>query len=116
VLTACYGVFAAGFMCLLGSLLVGEERADAFSNVTAMAIGLAGGGAFPAQQLPVFLREYVTPWLPNFWYARALQELSAGNADVAWGGAALGSLALGLVAGLVAAWRLQRRLEQGKGA
>lgn len=115
-LTACYGVFAAGFMCLLGSLLVGEERADAFSNVIAMAVGLAGGGAFPAQQLPGFLREYVTPWLPNHWYARVLHELLRGDSEVAWSGVAAGSLALGLAAGLVAAWVLRRRLEQGKGA
>lgn len=116
VLTAGYGVFAGGFMCLLGSLLVGEERADAFSNVTAMALGLAGGGAFPAQQLPAFLREYVTPWLPNYWYARVLQELSLGNTQVAWGAVALGLLGLGLVAALAAAWLLQRRLERGGGA
>ena len=115
-LTACYAVFAAGFMCLLGSLLVGEERADAFSNVTAMAIGLAGGGAFPAQQLPAFLRDYVTPWLPNHWYTQALQEIAAGNAGVPWGGSALLSLALGLVAALAAAWLLQRRIERGGGA
>lgn len=116
VLTACYAVFAAGFMCLLGSLLVGEERADAFSNVTAMAMGLAGGGAFPAQQLPAFLRDYVTPWLPNHWYAEALQELALGNAGVAWGGSALLSLALGLAAAAAAAGLLQRRIQQGRGA
>jgi hypothetical protein len=116
VLTACYAVFAAGLMCLLGSVLVGEERADAFSNVTAMAIGLAGGGAFPAQQLPAFLRDYITPWLPNHWYTQALQEIAFGNAGIAWSGTALLSLALGLAAALAAAWLLQRRIELGRGA
>jgi len=44
-LTAGYAVFAAGLTCLLGAVLVGEERADAFSNLIAMVLGLAGGGA-----------------------------------------------------------------------
>lgn len=115
-LTACYAVFAAGLTSLLGALLVGEERADAFSNLIAMALGLAEGGAFPAQQLPTFLRDHLTPWLPNHWYAETLQQLLLGGAPVPWGGTASLTFALGVAATGTAAWLLRRRVEQGKGA
>ena len=112
-LTAAYAVFAAGLTCLLGAVLVGEERADAFSNLIAMSLGLAGGGAFPAQQLPTFLRDYITPWLPNHWYAENLQQLLLGVAPVPWGATAWLTLALGVTATGAAAWLLQRRVERG---
>ncbi|MBE7503659.1 MAG: ABC transporter permease [Verrucomicrobiales bacterium] len=115
-LSASYCVFAAGFMCFLGALVAGEERADAFANVIAMAVGLAGGGAFPAQQLPGFLRDYVTPWLPNHWFTKSLHDLLFSPAPVAWGGVAVGMLVLGAGLAGLAAWRLQRRLEKGQGA
>jgi hypothetical protein len=115
-LSSSYCVFAAGFMCFLGALVAGEEKAEAFANGIAMAVGLAGGGAFPAQQLPAFLRDYVTPWLPNHWFTNSLQELLFSPVPATWGGVAVGMLLLGAGLAALAAWVLQRRLEKGQGA
>jgi hypothetical protein len=109
-----YCIFASGFMALLGVWFVGEEKADAFANVTAMGVGLAGGGAFPSQQLPGFVRDYLTPWLPNHWFTETIRQLLFGDTLPAWGAVAGRSLVLGLALAAVSAWLLQRRLERGE--
>jgi hypothetical protein len=111
-LTTGYCVFAAGFTALLGVVVINEERGDAFGNVAAMAVGLAGGGAFPAQQLPALLREHVSPWLPNYWFTETVHAVSLGSGEVAWAVVAIKTLALGLGLVVVAAWLLRRRLER----
>lgn len=107
-----YCVFAAGFTALLGAAIVNEERGEAFGNVAAMALGLAGGGAFPAQQLPALLRDHVSPWLPNYWFTETVRMLTAGDGVVAWVPVLVKTLVLGVGLAAAAAWLLQRRLER----
>jgi ABC-type uncharacterized transport system permease subunit len=111
-LTVGYSVFAAGFTALLGAAIVNEDRGDAFGNVAAMAVGLAGGGAFPAQQLPALLRDHVSPWLPNYWFTETLRALTLGEGQIAWSPVLLKTLLLGVALAVAAAWLLQRRLER----
>jgi len=111
-LTFSYCVFAAGFTALLGAAIVNEERGDAFGNIAAMAVGLAGGGAFPAQQLPAFLRDHVSPWLPNYWFTETIRALTLGDGQVAWAMVVLKTLVLGVGLAVAAAWWLRRRLER----
>ena len=67
LLTTGYCLFASGLMTLVPVLLGDQRNAQAFGNIIAMGLGLAGGSAFPARQLPAFIRNYVTPVLPNSW-------------------------------------------------
>jgi ABC-type transport system involved in cytochrome c biogenesis permease component len=84
-LTVGYTAFAAGLMAVIVALVPDERRAGAFTAITGMALGLAGGCAFPPQQLPAFLRQHITPFLPSFWYADTVRNLEFGTTTVPWG-------------------------------
>jgi hypothetical protein len=68
-----YACFAACLMTVCVALVPDERRANVLNNIVGMVLGLAGGCAFPAQQLPAFLREHITPWLPTSWFTKTLQ-------------------------------------------
>ncbi len=112
-LGAAYCLFACGFMALVVALARTQQRADVVCNLTGMVLGLAGGCAFPVQQLPAFIREHISPWMPPYWFAEAVRNLEFGDGSTSWVGWGLlmGGLGLGLMG--VAAWMLRRRLEAG---
>jgi ABC-type multidrug transport system permease subunit len=84
VMTSGYAAFAAGLMALLTALMPGDRRTDALYSIVGMALGLAGGCAFPPQQLPTFLRDHITPLLPSFWFADTVRSLEFGSGTVSW--------------------------------
>jgi ABC-type multidrug transport system permease subunit len=84
LLALAYAGFAASLMAFLTALLPGERRGDAIYSIVGMALGLAGGCAFPPQQLPTFLREHITPLLPSFWFTDTVRSLEFGSGTVSW--------------------------------
>lgn len=113
VLTLGVALFGAGLMSALASLLPGERRADQLNAMVAMILGLASGCTFPAQSLPVFLRDHVTPWLPQFWYIEAVRASQSADAGWPWPTVTARLALIGLVLALFAAWRLRARLAKG---
>lgn len=108
-----FAAFGAGFAALFAALVPDARRADALSNLVAMALGLAGGCAFPPQSLPVFLREHLSPLLPTAWLAEGIRELEFGGAPVNWPMILLRLVAVaGVLLGL-AAWQFRRRFARG---
>lgn len=107
-----YALFAVGFMMLLAAFAQNERRADAVGNVTAMALGLVGGCAFPAESLPTFMREHLTPLMPPNWFVEAIRGLQFRD-EAAWAQATFSLAALGIVLVGVAAWLLGHKLRQG---
>jgi ABC-2 type transport system permease protein len=107
-----YVGFAVGLMLLLAAFAQNERRADAVGNAVAMALGLVGGCAFPADTLPTFLREHVTPLMPPNWFAEAIRGLQSGDGP-AWADAAGALVGLGVLLAGVAAWVLERKLRKG---
>ncbi len=108
-------VFSGGLMAALNAWVGGEKRADVINTMVGMGLGMAGGCAFPAESLPAFLRNHVTPWLPPNWFLEAVRGTQIeGYPAGEWPGLTLRMLGLGLVLTVLAAWRLQRNL--GKGA
>jgi len=57
------------------ALMPDERRSAVLSNLAGMGLGLMGGCAFPPQQLPAFLRDYITPHLPSYWFVDAMRGL-----------------------------------------
>lgn len=113
VLIGAYAVFAAGFMAAVTALAGSEKRADTLNTVVAMSLGLVGGCMFPRDQLPAFIGQQLTPWMPTHWFAAAVRALQMDNDSVSWSGAAALLGGLGVALGVVAAWVLQRQLERG---
>jgi len=83
-LTFGYMCFVAALFAVLVALVPDERRAGVLNNIASMALGLAGGCAFPPRQLPEFLRDHITPLLPSYWYAETLRNLECGSANAPW--------------------------------
>jgi ABC-2 type transport system permease protein len=113
VLTLGYGCFVAPLMALLAALVPDERRAAVLNNLAGMGLGIAGGCAFPPQQLPAFLRDHITPLLPSFWFADAGRNLALGDMSAGWHWAALKLAGLGLVLVGMAALLFRRRFQKG---
>ena len=112
-LIAGYVSFAAGLFALLVALVPDERRAAVLNNIAGMLLGLAGGCAFPPDQLPTFLRHQLTPHLPSFWFVNTARNLQAGVAGVAWGLVTLELIGLGAVLTGLAVWLFHRRFKKG---
>lgn len=113
VLTLAYAAFAAGLMATLAAVLTDERAANVLNNIAGMALGLAGGCAFPPQQLPAFLREHVTPLLPSYWFCDTVRNLEFGSAPVPWLVVALKLAVTGAVFIGIAALLFRRRFKAG---
>jgi hypothetical protein len=113
VLVAAYGLFGAGLMGAVAALAGQERRADMLNNLVVMALSLAGGCMFPPEQLPGFVRDHFTPFLPTAWFVSAARAVQFGDAHLVWLGAALKLGVLGLVLIVLTAWLFGRRLEKG---
>lgn len=85
VLTLGYACLSAGLMALLVAIMPDERRANVLNNIVGMGLGLAGGCAFPPEQLPTFLRAHVTPLLPSYWYVNTVRRLEFGQTGIGWG-------------------------------
>ncbi|MFN0067570.1 MAG: ABC transporter permease [Limisphaerales bacterium] len=110
--TLAYALAAAGVGAALAALAGSERRAEVLNTAVVMGLGLAGGSAFPSNALPAFLRDNVTPLLPNAWFIEAVRALQFGG-DASWTLAAAKLAGLGAVLIAFAAWRLGRQLETG---
>ena len=112
-LTAGYAGFMAAWFAVLAAILPDERRAAVLTSLTGMALGLVGGCAFPPAQLPGFLRDHVTPWMPSFWFADTARNLQSGGAAVAWVGVALQLAAVSLGLAALATFLFRRRFNAG---
>ncbi len=86
MLALCFGYacFVAALFASLVAVVPDERRAGVLNTIVGMAFGLAGGCAFPPQQLPAFLREHISTQLPSYWFAETLRNLECGSGDAPW--------------------------------
>lgn len=113
LLSASFVFFAAGFMAFLAALARKEERADAMNSMLILAIAFVGGSFFPPQQLPVFLREHISPLMPNYWFVESVRNLQSGSGSFDWTTGLLLLSAGGLVMVVAASALLNRFLMKG---
>jgi len=112
-LIAGYSCFVAALFAVLVALVPDERRASALNNIAGMALGLAGGCAFPRQQLPVFVRDHITPWMPSYWFADAARSMQSGAGQNPWGATLFQLLLSAAILTAVAAWLFRRKFRIG---
>jgi len=114
-LTFGYACFAASLMAVLVTLVSDERHAGALNNIVGMALGLAGGCAFPPQQLPAFLREHITPLLPSYWFAETVRSLQSGSVSILWVPVVLKLVGLSALLIAMAAFLVRRQFKGRSG-
>jgi ABC-type multidrug transport system permease subunit len=107
-----YAGFAAGLMAVLTALVADERLVNTLNTILGMALGLAGGCAFPPQNLPAFLREHVSPLLPTWWFAETVRNLEFGNSPP-WVLVTLKFAGVSVALIALAAWLFRRRFKSG---
>jgi hypothetical protein len=112
-LTVAYCWFAAAFMTVMVAVVRDERRAAAFNSIAGMILGIAGGCAFPPDQLPVFLREHITPLMPSFWYVVEMRALQSGATEVNWLPPLVRLAVAGAILTVLATAMFRRRLRTG---
>jgi len=109
-----YAGFVAGLSATLVALVTDERRAAVLNNVAGMGIGIIGGCAFPARNLPAFLREQLTPLIPSNWFVETARHLQSGDPAAAGWGWVLCKLILGgVVLTALAAVLFRRKFKVG---
>jgi len=116
LLLLAYSLFAAGFMASVTALAGAERRADTLNTIVAMGLGLVGGCMFPREQLPAFIGQQLTPWMPTHWFAATARALHTGETTLSWTNTVLLLAAIGVALMALAAWVFQRRLQKGTGS
>lgn len=79
-----FGLFASGFTAFLAAIARKEERADMMNSIVILGISFIGGSLFPVEQLPAFLRENVSPFLPNYWFIQSIHFVQFGSNQHHW--------------------------------
>ncbi len=112
-LTLGYAGFAAGLMTVLVALISDERSANALTNIIGMALSIAGGCAFPLQQLPAFLRNHVCPLLPTYWFVETVRGVEFGDPGTPWPLVLLKFIGLSALLIGLAAFLFRRRFKTG---
>ena len=108
-----YACFAAAFYAVLVALMPDERRAAVLNSLAGLGLGMLGGCAFPPQQLPAFIRGYITPHLPSYWFVDTMRDLQYSTTHVAWGFAAIKLVATGAMLLVLAALLFRRKFKSG---
>ena len=116
ILVVCYSICAAGFMALLVGLFKTEKRAEAFSSIIILSIAFLGGGFFTAESMPDFIKNQISPWMPNYWFIQSVRSLQFDRGTADWAFEAIKMLILGSVfLGIGTKW-IHRNVESGEKA
>lgn len=113
VIVVAFAFCSTGLVMFLIALARNERRSDTLNSVVIMGMSFIGGSMFDVRAIPAFLRDFVSPCLPNYWFIQAFQkaEFDAGQAVVAVEVAKLMGVGIGLI--LISTWILNQCLRKG---
>jgi ABC-2 type transport system permease protein len=94
-------------MALVATLARTPDQAQSWGSMAALVLGMLGGSFFPIAQVGGVLGT-LSLVSPHGWFLRGLQELSGGASATAALGPAAAILVFALLAGGLAATRLNR--------
>jgi ABC-2 type transport system permease protein len=107
LLIVCGVLAATAVMALIATLARTPDQAQSWGSMAALVLGMLGGAFFPIAQAGGVLAA-LSLASPHGWFLRGLQELSGGAGAGAALGPAAAILAFALVAGGIAAARVNR--------
>ena len=108
-----YVVFVTGLMAVLVAWIPDQRKADAARSLVSMLLAMAGGCAFPPDNLPPVWREHVLPLLPTHWFASTARALEYGDPATPWLPAVFKLALAGNLLLLLAAGLFRRHFAQG---
>lgn len=103
---AAWALALLGLGAAVGVLASSYSQLSAILDIGAFLLTTLGGALVPLSTLPGWVRA-ASPASPGYWAARTLRSAAAGDAAATFAGAGV-LLAVGAVAGAVAAWRVAR--------
>lgn len=112
-LVVAFSFCACGFMAFLAALAGTEKRADAMNSLLVFGIAFVGGSMVPVNVLPGFIRQFVTPVTPNYWFIEGIRRLLNDSVDRLVIYSLLALTAAGVVLVGAAAWRFNQILSKG---
>jgi len=113
VLLLTFALGGTGINALLVALARNEKRSDMLGGVLMMSISMVGGSAFQVEALPGFIRNYLSPWMPNYWFIQAFQNVEFQSGNTSWIISSLKLGSLGLICMFLSAWILQKFYSKG---
>ncbi len=108
-----YAVFVTGLMAALVAWIPDQRKADAARSLVSMLLAMAGGCAFPPDNLPPVWREHVLPLLPTNWFAATARALEYGDPATPWVPVVFKLALAGALLLLLAAWLFRRHFAKG---
>lgn len=83
------------------------------NNAIILGIAFVGGSVFPIEQLPEFLRENISPLLPNYWFVQSVQSVQYGSGQIHWLTGFLLLTGIGLIFAVAASILFSKFLTKG---
>ena len=111
--TVSYSLFCVGFAHLLVAVIFDEKTASMLNTLVIMLIGFLGGSMMPPQNFPAFIRDSISPWMPNYIFAESIKRLQFDFNGPHWAVASGQLLMVGLIMLALATVLIQRRLRAG---
>lgn len=76
-----YGICTAGLLALCAAIARSEKRAETINITIIIGMSFIGGAYFPAENLPAFVGENISPFMPNYWLIESIRGIHFGHAD-----------------------------------
>jgi len=108
-----YSVCAAGLTACIASIAAKEKRADTINTIVIMGFAILGGTMFQVEDLPGFIRDYISPYLPTTWFIGTIRSLQDTSAVVPWGSVVFRLCLVGVILVFVSAFLFHRRILKG---
>ncbi len=108
-----YSVCAAGLTSCIASIASKEKRADTINTIVIMGFAILGGTMVQVDQLPGFIRDYISPHLPTAWFIGTIRSLQDTNLDTPWIGVVIQLCVVGAILAFVSSFLFYRHLQKG---
>lgn len=108
-----YALCVTSMMACLVALIPNQRQSESFASVINMMLGLAGGCAFPPNNLPPIIREHIMPWIPTAWFSEGVRHLEFDAGYLQWQSGAVRLFIAAVVFTTLASFLLRRRFASG---